>query len=277
MFRRLVGVRLHYFTDPLAAASWAAEPSLRRLLWEFGADPPITYVMGGVARDASGVDLTAEWLDVADRTGMPVDPRFWSDGAMRSSYPACIAVKAAADQGAVPQYLRAVHEGIFCFRRKLDSPEALTDVAREVGLDVPRFRIDVASNAALEAFGNDLERVRDVPEAARAADMVVSRDGHDRLPLPTLKVEHDDGRVDWVFGPKPYEEWRAAVGGTQREPATIEQALARFGRMATVEIAAVCHLPGPRAAAEHWRLASEWQVKPIRVLTGWLWESTSPK
>lgn len=110
MFRRRVGVRLHYFTDPLATASWAAEPSLRRLLWEFGADPPITYVMGGVARDATGIDLTAEWLDVADRTGMPVDPRFWSDGPIRSSYPACIAVKAAGDQNATERYLRAVME-----------------------------------------------------------------------------------------------------------------------------------------------------------------------
>jgi hypothetical protein len=42
---------VHYFTDPADAASWAAEPSLRRLLWEFGADLPITYVMGGLARD----------------------------------------------------------------------------------------------------------------------------------------------------------------------------------------------------------------------------------
>lgn len=272
MFRHLVGVRLHYFTDPLAAASWAAEPSLRRLLWEFGADPPITYVMGGVAREVQGVDLTAEWLDVADRTGMPVDPRFWSDGGVRSSYPACIAVKAAGDQGQSERYLRAAMEAAFCFRRKVDSPEVLIDIAREAGLDVQRFRIDLASNASVEAFGNDLERVRTVPEQARAADVVVSRDGHDRVPLPTLRAQHDDGRVEWVFGPKPFEEWRAAVGGTQREPPSAEDALRRFGRMATAEIAGVCHLPGPRAHAELWRMAAEWRIKPTRVLTGWLWE-----
>jgi hypothetical protein len=42
--------------------------------------------------------------------------------------------------------------------------------------------------------------------------------------------------------------------------------------MATKEVEEVCRMPEPRANAELWRLASEWQVKPVRVLTGWLWE-----
>jgi hypothetical protein len=49
-------------------------------------------------------------------------------------------------------------------------------------------------------------------------------------------------------------------------------ALERFGRLATPEIASVCDLPGPRAQAELWRLATEWRVRPERFLTGELWE-----
>jgi hypothetical protein len=41
--------------------------------------------------------------------------------------------------------------------------------------------------------------------------------------------------------------------------------------MATAEVAGVCALPGPRAPAELWRLAAEWQVRPVPVLTGELW------
>jgi hypothetical protein len=37
-------------------------------------------------------------------------------------------------------------------------------------------------------------------------------------------------------------------------------------------VAAVCELNGPLAAAELWRLATEWQVRPVRVVTGELWE-----
>lgn len=49
-------------------------------------------------------------------------------------------------------------------------------------------------------------------------------------------------------------------------------ALRRFGSMATVELEAACDLPGPRAGAEAWRLASEWRVKCVPVLGGVLWE-----
>ena len=52
----------------------------------------------------------------------------------------------------------------------------------------------------------------------------------------------------------------------------VEEALRRFGAMATPEVAAVCDLPGPRAPAELWRLALEWRVRARRVCGGELWE-----
>jgi hypothetical protein len=68
----------------------------------------------------------------------------------------------------------------------------------------------------------------------------------------------------------------AVIGAGARpsgEPAPdVLAALRRFGRMAGAEVEAVCDLPGPRANAELWRLAAEWRVKPVRVLTGMLWE-----
>ena len=124
---------------------------------EFAGDLDITYVMGGLAREfGDHAELVMSWLEHSAESGMPVDPRIWADGgAPRSSYPACIAVKAAAEQGAEAEerYLRALREGFMCGRRKLDGPEALVDEARRAGLDGERFRIDLESNATLEAFG----------------------------------------------------------------------------------------------------------------------------
>jgi hypothetical protein len=51
----------------------------------------------------------------------------------------------------------------------------------------------------------------------------------------------------------------------------VEDALRRFGSMATAEVAAVCDLPGPRAPAELWRLALDWRVRAERVGTDYLW------
>jgi hypothetical protein len=43
--------------------------------------------------------------------------------------------------------------------------------------------------------------------------------------------------------------------------------------MATPEVAAVCELPGPLAAARLWQLAAEWKVRPQRAVAGELWQS----
>jgi predicted DsbA family dithiol-disulfide isomerase len=278
-----VALRLRYYTDPACPASWAAEPARRRLSTEFGADLSITYVMGGLAREyeAPHEARLSQWLDWADRSGMPFDPRLWSEGPLRSSYPACMAVKAAAEQGpgAAERYLRALREGIFCFRRRLDAAEALVEEARGVRLDVTRFRSDLESHAIVEAFGADLEETRTVPPEARERGGVAEAGpaGGERLVFPTLRFDGEDG-THWVFGEAPYEEWRAAAVAAGGEPSgdaapDVPGALRRFGRMADLEVEAVCDLPGPRANAELWRLASEWRVRPVRVLTGTLWEA----
>jgi putative protein-disulfide isomerase len=275
-------VRVRYYTDPASSASWEAEPALRRLMVEFGPDLQIDYVMGGLAREYKGdlAWLVREWLDASERSGMPVDPRLWSEGPIASTYPACMAVKAAAEQSddGGYRYLRAVREGLMCSRRKLDTTEALVEEARGAELDSARFRIDLGSHATVEAFGDDLERTRDVPEEARAGGEAVSTgaNGKERIPFPTLAVSPEGGGARWLFGSQPYEAYRDALreaGAEAREerPGVIE-ALTRFGRMAAPEVEAVCDLPGPRARAELWRLAADWRVRPVRVLFGELWE-----
>ena len=268
---------------------------MRRLMMEFGEDLTWTYVMGGLARDyteghedpeagiggSRGVypGLAAHWMDVSDEAGMPFDPRIWFEGPIRSTYPACMAVKAAAEQSADGgyAYLRALREGLCCFRRKLDATEALVEEARRVRLNVERFRIDLGSNAVVEAFGTDLEEARDVPEEARAAGKVKRMEGKERVSFPSMVFVGADGARHGVYGYQPYEAYRAAAEAAGAQVADAErpgivEALRRFGRMATREVEVVCGLPEPRAAAELWRLAAEWQVKPIRVLTGHLWE-----
>lgn len=282
---RAVPVRVRYFTDPACSWSWAAEPVVRRLTCEFGESLSFTWVMGGLARDYTARRdvypwLLGHWLEVAAETRMPIDPLLWDEAPIASTYPACMAVKAAQEQGAHGgyRYLRTVREGLLCFRRKLDTTEALVEAAREAGLDVARFRIDLQSHAIVEAFGADLEATRAVPEEVRAAGKAVDAHGSgDRLPFPSAVFVGEDGTERGVYGAASYDELRdaaEAVGavkeGEERLP--VADALRRFGRMATREIEEVCRLPEPRAYAELWRLAAEFEVQPIRVVTGWLWE-----
>jgi putative protein-disulfide isomerase len=258
-------VHVTYFTDPACPWSWAAEPALRRVLVEFGDDIAVTYVMGGLAREfRTPVETMRHVLDAAAASAMPTDPRLWLDAPPVSSYPACQAIKAAADQGLDEPYLRVVREGLMADRVKLDSADALIGAARRVpGLDLERFAIDLQSAAIVEAFGADMER-------ARAA----ARDGERRVPFPSFEVRGEDGEAHWVYDSGDVGQLRAAVlaaGGTSGPLPGVLDAVTRFGRIATPEVAAVCDRPGPLAAGELWRLAAEWKLRAERILTGEFW------
>jgi putative protein-disulfide isomerase len=267
----VAGVYAYFYTDPACPWSWALQPVLRRLAVEFEGDFELRPVMGGLAREfGDPLALAREWLDAGAAGGMPVDPRLWLESPPASSFPACLAVEAAGEQGRDRQarYLRAVREGLACGRRKLDGADALADVALAVpGLDVSRFRVDLGSNAIVELLAADLERAS---EAGRRA----GEDG--RVQLPSLEFSGIGGGVHGVYGPQAYDAYRRAAQAAGAEPAdrpapSVEEALARFGALATAEVAAACDLPGPRAAAELWRLAADWRVRFDRRLTGELW------
>ena len=248
--------------------SWGQEPTVRKLMVEFGDSIDWRPVMGGLGRDYKGHERGALvlWTKDAGEIEMPMDPLLWSEGGISSSYPACIAVKAAGEQGAdaAMRYLRVLREGLMCFRRRLDSLEPFVEEARRARLDVERFRVDAASHAMVEAFGADLELTRQVPEGSPRED---------RVPFPTLRVGEDA----WFFGRAQFDAVASALeaAGAQRASGgalSVDEAFARFDRLAVKEVEVLCDLPGPRAHAELWRLVTEWRIRPHRALTGWLFE-----
>ncbi len=246
------------------------EPHLRRLAVELRDQLEVEHVMAGIRELAPPAEEAREWLEAAATTGMPVDVRLWLEGGPTTSYPACLAVKAAAEQGDPSRFLRALREGFAFRRRRLDHAEAFESVARELGgLDLDRLRIDMGSHATLEAFGADLDRARAVGSEHHSAT-------RGRVTIPAVELRGEDGHVHGVYGPAGYEAYRDAARAAGAElgggpTPSVGEALRRFGTMATVEVAAVCDLRGPRAAAELWRAAAEWRVRPERTLGGEVW------
>ncbi len=243
---------------------------MRRLQVEFDGSVEFTYVMAGIRELPPGPEEALDWLEAAAASGMPVDVRGWLAGGVRTSYPACMAAKAAAEQGDPGRYLRALREGFALRRARLDHAEAFESVARSLGgLDLSRFRVDLGSNAVMEAFGADLER-------ARSVDVAHHSEARGRVKLPSIEFVGADGVLHGVYGPAAWEAYRDAALAAGATPSgssapSITDALRRFGTMATAEVSALCDLPGPRAPAELWRLVSEWQVTCERTLGGELW------
>ena len=288
-------VSVRYYTDPACAFSWGNEPQLRRLMWEFGDGLRFSWVMGGLARSygagyrdtESGVgagtnlyaDLMAQWLGTAADSGMPVDARLWSANPIASTYPACQAVKAAAEQGpeAAYRYLRRLREGLMTERKKLDHTEALVGEAGPAGLDIDRFRIDLASNAITEAFATDLDDVRSPSAEAREQGRVSETEGRERISLPSAVFRGEDGDDHGVFGRHPFEAYReaalaAGADPIRTEPAGASEVVGLFGRCATRELESLTGQALPVLEAELWTLASEWRLKPVGVLGGTFWE-----
>jgi protein-disulfide isomerase-like protein with CxxC motif len=286
-------VSVRYYTDPVCPWSWGIEPSVRKLMVEFGDALGWTFVMGGLARDLSkeGIDraeggleqvygrLIREWLIAADRTGMPFDPLLWVESPITTSYPACMAVKAATDQATDNgyRYLRRLREGLICERRKLDHVEALVEEGRKAGLDVGRFRIDLRSHGTTEAFGSDLEDPARLGDAGAQPDERFLSRTSSGAPIPALAFSGEGGRR-WVIGFQPYEAFRDAALAAGAEPQratpmTVEEALARFDRVSGREVEALCELPPPRVGAELFRLAEQWKARPVWRMTGYMWEA----
>jgi predicted DsbA family dithiol-disulfide isomerase len=269
-------VSISYVTDPFCPWSWAAEPSWRRLQAEFGDQVAITYVISGLG---GAQPDPREWLEAAAASGMPVDPRGIMADPPASTNAAGLAVKAVAEQADPGPYLRRLREAIFLERRRLDRGDALLELAREIAppLDLDTLKVAFGSHGPVEALGADFERAAGSPRpslrieagggTARARSLAAAG-GTRSSSEPAAAAAVVDGRA-------PYVEWRAALLAAGAEPRggalDVEAALRRFGACTTVEISALCNLPGPRAPAELWRLALEWRVTPRPVLGGELW------
>ncbi len=239
-------VQVEYFTDPLCSWSWAFEVQWRRLRYECAERLSWRYRMGGLIASWRSYDdplndirspaqMGPQWFEVHEMSGMPLDDHLWQSDPPASSYPACIAVKAAERQGAtaVEAYLRRLREAVMMERRNIARHDILLAVAQETAaaglFDLDRFCDDLDAAEPTDSFRQDL---RD------AAYYGIGR-------FPTLILHRYDGRGIVLVGYRPYEALKAAiehlVPGITQPPEMPPEELAvayvtRWGRVVAREL-----------------------------------------
>ena len=228
---------------------------------EFGADLSITYVMGGLAREFEG-DITpmiVAWLDASEPLGDAGRPAALVRGADRLDLSGVHGRKGGGRAG--PRGGRALPA------RAARGADVLPPQARRDGGAggggarggarrgaLPR---SLDSHAIVEAFGADLEETRGVAG----------------LVLPAVRFGADGWwrrRRRTRSGAR--RRWRRAA----RRPAT--RCRIRWPRWrgsgawrpSRSRLSATCPARAPRPSCGAWR--PSWRLKPVRVLTGTLWE-----
>jgi hypothetical protein len=166
-----------------------------------------------------------------------------------------------------------------CELRKLDHDDALIDAAERAGLDRERFEQDLRSPASQAAFETDLKEVRDPPAEAREARALhTDQKGRERISFPSALLIGDGARQGaWgndSVDPGKLRAAALAAGAKQVNEGAMEpfDAIRRFGRCATRELEVLSEKPLPELEADLWEMARDGKLKPIRALTGDLWE-----
>ncbi len=168
-----------YFTDPLCCWSWAMEPQLRRIQYEYNGQINWRYCMGGLLPGWNNyhdeinsvsrpIQMGPVWMHAQYVSGMPMDANIWMRDAPSSSYPACIAVKNACMQSdeAGKRYLRLLREAVMIRGENIAKENVLTDIAEQLSneekyhFDSSVFRQQLKEENALEAFRHDLQEVQ---------------------------------------------------------------------------------------------------------------------
>ncbi|MFN3928755.1 MAG: DsbA family protein [Thermoflexus sp.] len=283
-----VKVEITYFTDPYCSWCWATEPMLYRIRETFRDQVRIRYVMGGLVRDMAEfydalnnirtpAQVAPHWRMVSERSGQPIDERLWLelDDPHFSTWPACIAIRAAFLQGEAvgERLLRRFRRAALTERRNISRRDVQEALAREVeGLDVERWRMDLENGRAERAFHEDLE------ECQR----------YGATGFPTLLFRYV-GRVATpgaqrpvlVIGHRSYATYREILRRLAptlqehlpRDPLTL---LAVYGPLTTRELAEIYGQDQETARAEMERLEREGSVRRIPVPRGEFWRLASP-
>jgi len=195
-----------YYTDPLCCWSWAMEPQLRKIQYEYYGRIKWKYRMGGllpgwknyhdeVNAVSRPIQMGPVWMHAQEVSGMPMDSGIWIKDAPSSSYPACIAFKSVAlqSQEASIIYLRRLREAVMIRGENIFKQNILTAIASTLTdnsyhFNLEKFKEDIDNGVALEAFREDINEIQ---------NKNIKR-------FPTLIIKDSSNKGVVITGYRPY-------------------------------------------------------------------------
>ncbi len=280
-------IRVTWYTDPLNVWCWGCEPAVRRFETVYRDAVEVEVVMGGLFEDFGPIREQwarmsgGRWEDsvlaflkaVADQHRMPIDADRMMAGLddMESTWPACIAVKAAEMQGTAVgrRYLRALREAVYLDGRSIHRRSVQTEIASEIGLDPERFAGALEDGSAERAFRRDRERC--VTAGAMGFPTFEMRRGG-----TSIRIE---GWQPWEAMDEALRKLDPGLVPQTPEPtaAHVRELLRRQGRCATREITAIFGLTDDDAEILLEDLEARGEIARHEVGHGVMWQLPPPR
>ena len=246
-------VTILWVTDPHNVWCWGMEPAMRRFEVLYPGAIEVKICQGGLFEDFRPVREQwarmsgGRWKDsilaffdaVSAQHRMPMDGERMLEETddFDSTWPACIAAKAADLQGEEPgrRYLRALREAWCLDGRGIQRRSVQVQVAGEVGLDAAAFEAALVDGRAERAFAAD----RDIAHATGVTG------------FPTFEIDRGDEHVR-IEGWQPWEAFDEVVRKLDPDlaakeiaptAASVRDLFRRYPRLATREVASILGVP----------------------------------
>lgn len=270
-------IELYTFIDPLCAECWAFEPILKKLQVEYGKYFRIRTLVAGrlqawnVCKDkhkgivAKKQEIASIWERIASRSGMSCDGDVWLENEWSSPYLASVAIKAAELQGprAGARFLRKLRECLFLEKQNITEEHVLMNCAEQTGLDCHEFKKDLSSPGAAKALQCDIKTTNEMD-----VDIVPT------FVFFNANIEEEGIKVTGNYPYHVYVQILEEMLGFKPEPAppiSLEQFLAQYDFVATIEVAVVFGLSEEEAERRLKVLLLQQKVESVPVKYGVFW------
>lgn len=181
-------IRLQFFSDPFSPSSYMAGKELQRLIRKYSGLVAVEHYMGGLIPlwelyRNNGIsthgDMVKHWQELGKRYKLTITGDVWLKDPPHSSFPACIAFKAAQMQSAEKArlYLQRMQELLFLENKNISKWKYLEKAAHEIQLDVGRLKMDIASKARKD-FEDDLIVAEKLGVGGFPTLIIKKRNGH---------------------------------------------------------------------------------------------------
>lgn len=162
---------LYYVTDPMCSHCWAFEPTLNKLLVQYGHLFNFQMVMGGLLEawgdgpidPANGIykpsDVTPHWQEVGNYSRMPIDGTIMEIDPVQSSFPASRLYKAIQhvdSPTAAIKFTRLVREAVFVFNKNISDKAVLKHIVEDLYKGDNTIDVDSILNIADSDIGQNL-------------------------------------------------------------------------------------------------------------------------